>query len=324
MRKILITGITGQDGSYLADALLAKGCEVHGIIRPESIAQPSRQTNIRHLEGRITLHAGDITDQARLRAIIETVRPDDCYHLAASSFVNYSFEDEETVLRHNFNATHSLLFCLKELVPACRLYFAASSELFGNADTSPQNEQTRFNPRSMYGISKLAAYHLVQNFRKNHGMFACAGILYNHESPRRGFEFVTRKITSTVAKIHLGMENRLELGNLDARRDWGYAPEYVSAMQAMLARDTPDDFVIATGRLHSVREFLDIAFGAVGLNYTDYVHSNPKYFRADEGAPLCGDYGKAKKILGWEPRKPLAAIVEEMVQHDIALLKHTV
>jgi GDPmannose 4,6-dehydratase len=321
-RIALITGITGQDGSYLAELLLVKGYQVHVIVRREAIEDRThRLLNVTHLMDRIQVHVGSVDNHLSVYKIISAVRPDECYHLAASSFVSYSFDDEASVLSSNFNSTHYLLASLKEQAPNCRFYFAGSSEMFGNADLYPQNEKTRFNPRSIYGISKLAAYHLVRNYRQHYAMFACAGILYNHESPRRGFEFVTRKITSTVAKIHLGMTDRLELGNIDARRDWGFAPEYVEAMHRMLQHEKPDDYVIATGRLSSVRDFLDAAFSTVGLNYKDYVRINPEYFRPDEQVPLCGDASKALNILGWKPMTGVSQIAQAMVQHDIGLLK---
>ena len=225
-RIALITGITGQDGSYLAEALLQEGFKVHAVIRRETLeAGGQRLANIQHLLDKIILHVGAIDNHLSIYKIIAQVKPDECYHLAASSFVSYSFDDEASVFTSNFNSTHYLLASIKELVSGCRFYFAGSSEMFGNADVSPQNEQSRFNPRSIYGISKLSAYQLVRNYREQYGIFACAGILYNHESPRRGFEFVTRKISSTVAKIHLGHAQNIELGNIEAQRDWGYAPE---------------------------------------------------------------------------------------------------
>lgn len=322
MKRALITGINGQDGSYLAELLLSKSYEVHGIVRREAIEDPvHRLTNINHMLDRLRLHAGSVDNNLSVYRIVSQVRPDECYHLAAASFVSYSFDDEASVLSSNFNSTHYLLSSIKELAPDCRFYFAGSSEMFGEAARAPQDEATRFNPRSIYGISKLAAYHLVCNYRKHRNIFACAGILYNHESPRRGFEFVTRKITSMVAQIHLGLASRLELGNVDARRDWGYSPEYVFAMHAMLNHKEPDDYVVATGKLHSVRDFLEVAFGVVDLDYRKYLHINSEYFRPDETIPLHGDYSKVERVLGWRPTKGLAEIAREMVVADIAILE---
>lgn len=321
-KKALITGINGQDGSYLAELLLGKGYEVHGVARRDAIEDPAhRLVNIGHLLDRIRLHVGSVDNHLSIYRIVNQVRPEECYHLAAASFVSYSFDDEASVLASNFNSTHHLLSSIKELSPACRFYFAGSSEMFGSAEVHPQNESTRFNPRSIYGISKLAGYHLVCNYRRQHGLFACTGILYNHESPRRGFEFVTRKISSTVARIHLGLADRLELGNIDARRDWGYSPEYVQAMHTMLEHEKPDDYVIATGKLHSVREFLEAAFAVIGRDYRQYVHSSQEYFRPDEAVPLYGDFAKASRALGWRPVKALPEIAAEMVRADIALLQ---
>ncbi len=321
MATALITGVTGQDGSYLAELLLARGYEVHAIVRREAIEDADRRLeNIRHLTKSLHLHVASIDSHLSVYKIIGAVVPDECYHLAAASFVSYSFDDEASVLQSNFNATHFLLASLKELAPHCRFYFAGSSEMFGHAATSPQDESTEFNPRSIYGISKLATYHLVRNYRQNHGMFACAGILYNHESPRRGFEFVTRKITSAVARIHLGRAATIELGNIDARRDWGYAPDYVDAIHRILRHEAPDDFVIATSTLHSVRDVLERAFAVVGRDYRDHLRFNPEYFRPDEAVPLCGNYAKARRLLGWAPTRKLGDIVDEMVRRDIALL----
>jgi GDPmannose 4,6-dehydratase len=318
MKKALITGINGQDGSYLAELLLSKGYEVHGLVRREALEDPQhRLSNITHIIHDVKLHVGAIDNHLSIYKLITLVKPDECYHLASSSFVSYNFEDESSLVANNFTATHALLAGIKELVPKCRVYFAGSSEMFGNAKVSPQHELTPFNPRSVYGISKLAAFHLARNYREHHKLYIAAGILYNHESPRRGYQFVTRKITSTVAKIHLGMANRLELGNIDALRDWGYAPDYVIAMHAMLQQDIPEDFVIATGTLHSVRDFLNKAFSVVGLNYESYTHINSDHFRPGEEVPLCGDATKANLTLNWKPSRTLDQIVEEMVFSDI-------
>ncbi|WP_076590902.1 GDP-mannose 4,6-dehydratase [Herminiimonas arsenitoxidans] len=322
MKRALITGINGQDGSYLAELLLTLGYEVHGIVRREAIEDAShRLVNILHLIDKLKLHVGAVDNHLSIYKIVANVRPDECYHLAASSFVSYTFDDEASVLSNNFTATHALLASVKELSPHCRVYFAGSSEMFGNARFSPQNESTPFNPRSVYGISKLAAFHLARNYREHHKLFVAAGILYNHESPRRGYQFVTRKISTTVAKIHLGLADRLELGNIDALRDWGYAPDYVVAMHAMLQQEKPEDYVIATGVLHSVRDFLSEAFSVVGLDYEAYIHTNLDHFRPGEVVSLCGDSSKARHTLGWQPTKSFKQMVKEMVLTDIEHLE---
>jgi GDPmannose 4,6-dehydratase len=322
LKTVLITGINGQDGSYLSELLLSKGYEVHGIVRREAIEDPShRLRNLTHIIDKIKLHAGFVGNHLSVYKIINQVKPDECYHLAAASFVSYTFDDELSILANNFNSTHFLLASVKEVIPDCRFYFAGSSEMFGDADSSPQNENTRFNPRSIYGISKVSGHYLVKNYRRHHNIFACTGILYNHESPRRGYEFVTRKITSTVAKIYLSLEDKIELGNVEASRDWGYSPEYVDAMWRILNHDRPDDYVVATGQLHTVRDFLNIAFSVVGLKYENYLRINPTYFRPDEKVPLAGDYSKALSVLGWKPEKKFEDMIGEMVMSEIKLLK---
>jgi GDPmannose 4,6-dehydratase len=324
MRRALITGINGQDGSYLAELLLSRGYEVHGTVRREAMEDPAhRMVNIAALRDQVRLHVGGLESQLGIYKIVAAVRPDECYHLASSSFVSYSFEDESSIVANNFTATHSLLSSLKELAPGCRTYFAGSSEMFGHAKVSPQSEATPFNPRSVYGISKLAAFHLARNYREHHGMFVAAGILYNHESPRRGHQFVTRKITTAVAKIKRGLAHSLPLGNVEARRDWGYAPDYVLAMHAMLQKDAPGDYVVATGQTRSVRDFLQAAFQVAGLDYQRYVTVNQEYFRPSEPVPLCGDASLAARELGWAPSRKFEQIVEEMVQSDLALLQAT-
>lgn len=322
MKKVLITGINGQDGSYLAELLLSCGYEVHGIVRREAIEDAAhRLSNISHLCDKVKLHVGSVDNHLSIYKIVANIQPDECYHLAASSFVSYTFDDEASVVSNNFTATHALLASIKELAPNCRVYFAGSSEMFGDARVTPQNESTPFNPRSVYGISKLAAFHLARSYREHHKLFVAAGILYNHESPRRGFQFVTRKISATVAKIHLGHANYLELGNIDALRDWGYAPDYVVAMHAMLQQDIPEDFVIATGALHSVKEFLIRAFAVAGLDYKPYLRIKSEHFRQGEAVPLCGDASKARRLLGWRPTKTFEQVVEEMVLADIERLR---
>jgi GDPmannose 4,6-dehydratase len=317
-KKALITGINGQDGSYLAELLLQKGYEVHGVVRREATEDSeNRLVNIKHLLDKVHLHVGAIDNHLSIYKIVSLVNPDECYHLASSSFVSYSFEDESSVVANNFTATHALLASVKELAPNCRVYFAGSSEMFGDATATPQHELTPFNPRSVYGISKLAAFHLARNYREHHKLFVTAGILYNHESPRRGHKFVTRKICSTVAKIHLRMTDKLELGNIDAQRDWGYAPDYVAAMYSMLQLDSPEDFVISTGVLHTVKNFLQTAFSVVDLNYEDYTQINTDHFRPSEAVPLCGDASKARRLLNWQPTKSFETIIKEMVLSDI-------
>lgn len=324
MKRALITGVNGQDGSYLAELLLAKGYEVHGVVRRDALEDPvHRLVNIAGVRDDIRLHVGGLDNHLSIYKIVASVRPDECYHLASSSFVSYSFEEESSIVSNNFTATHSLLSSIMELVPDCRVYFAGSSEMFGDAGASPQNEVTPFNPRSVYGISKLAAFHLARNYREHHRMFVAAGILYNHESPRRGHQFVTRKISSTVAKIKLGRAQSLSLGNIDARRDWGYAPDYVKAMHAMLQRNAPGDYVVATGVTHSVKDFLRAAFSVVDLDFEGYVTVNPEYFRPSETVPLCGDAALARRELDWAPSKSFEEIVEEMVLADLQLLKRS-
>lgn len=322
MKKALITGITGQDGSYLAELLIANGYQVHGVVRREALEDPQhRLINISHILDKIKLHVGAIDNHLSIYKIISIVKPDECYHLASSSFVSYNFEDESSLLANNFTSTHALLAAIKDLAPNCRVYFAGSSEMFGDAKKSPQNESTPFNPRSVYGISKLAAFHLARNYREHHKLFVVAGILYNHESPRRGHQFVTRKVSSTVAKIHLGLADRIELGNIDALRDWGYAPDYVVAMHAMLQQERPEDFVVSTGLLHTVKDFLIEAFSVVGLKHEPYTYTNPDHFRPAETVTLCGDSSKAQKLLNWKPTMSFRQLVSEMVIADIARLK---
>ena len=320
-KKVLITGITGQDGSYLAELLLSKGYEVQGIVRRVAIEDPeNRLWRIKHLFDKIVLHSASLESFASIFNVVEKVKPDECYHLAAQSFVNYSFDDEFTTIHTNVNGTHNLLASIKQRAPKCRFYFATSSEMFGNVKVSPQNEDTPFHPRSPYGISKVAGYHLTTNYRESYGLYALSGILFNHESPRRSYEFVTRKITSTVAKIKLGLEKELKLGNLDAKRDWGYAKDYVRAMWLMLQQNEPEDFVIATGKTHSVRELIDIAFSHVGLKWANYVTVDEKFYRPAEIFELTGDFSKAKKILDWEPKISFEELICMMVDADVKRL----
>ncbi len=322
MKRALITGINGQDGSYLAELLLEKGYEVHGLVRTSATESlDSKISRVAHIKDRIHLHRGSLENHLQLYKMIQAIVPDECYHLAASSFVSYSFDDESSILTTNFNATHQLLATLKECAPKCRFYFAGSSEMFGDAPSGPQNENTPFNPRSIYGIAKLASYHLTRNYRDKYGTFVCTGILFNHESPRRGHAFVTRKITRAAAQIKLGMASTLPLGNLDAVRDWGYAPDYVRAMWLMLQQDTCEDYVIATGVTHSVRDFVRLAFEAVDLDYSKYVEFDQRFFRAGEKVPLCGNSAKAQTKLGWKSTKKLSEIIQEMVTSDLHELR---
>jgi GDPmannose 4,6-dehydratase len=273
---------------------------------------------IRHRLDDLELHSASLESYASIFKTLVKVCPDECYHLAAQSFVSYSFEDEFSTLNTNINGTHHMLAALKEAAPACRFYFAASSEMFGHVRETPQKELTPFHPRSAYGISKVAGFELTRNYREAYGMHATSGILYNHESPRRGFEFVTRKITSHVAKIKLGLEQQLALGNLEAKRDWGHARDYVQAMWLMLQEEEPDDYVIATGETYSVRDFAAAAFAHVGLDYRDHVVVDPQFYRPAEVHILLGDASKARARLGWEPSYSFLELVHEMVEEDLA------
>ena len=318
MKVALITGITGQDGSYLAELLLNKGYEVHGIVRRVALEDPMhRLWRIKHILERIILHPASLESYASIFNVVEKVKPDECYHLAAQSFVSYSFEDAFSTMNANINGTLFVLSALSEKAPGCKLYFAASSEMFGKVKETPQNEDTPFYPRSPYGISKVAGFDLTRNYRESYNLFACNGILFNHESPRRGFEFVTRKITSTVARIKLGIENELPLGNLEASRDWGFAGDYVEAMWLMLQQDEPDDYVIATSETHTVEEFVEHAFGHAGLDWKDYVVIDERFYRPADVHLLKGDYSKGKAKLGWEPTAKFGEIVKMMVDADL-------
>ena len=320
MKKAFITGITGQDGSYLAELLLEKGYEVYGFVRRVALEDTKhRLGRILHLLDRVEIIAGSLESYPSIYKAISVVKPDEVYHLAAQSYVSYSFEDEFSTLQSNISGTHFILSALKDIVPKARFYFAASSEMFGKAREVPQNEMTPFHPRSAYGISKVAGFHLAQNYREAYDIFACNGILYNHESPRRGFEFVSRKITSHVALIKHGLSDRLELGNLNAKRDWGHAKDYVRAMWLMLQQDKPEDYVVCTEKTHSVREFCEKAFSLVNLNYEDYVRINPNFYRPSEVDILIGDCTKAKNELAWEHTVGFDELIEDMVKNDLDL-----
>ena len=324
MKRALITGITGQDGSYLAELLLGKGYQVHGVVLRSEIEDPGR--SLARLAGfidQLTLHVGSIESYPSLQGIMEKVDPHECYHLAASSFVSYSFDEEFAIFDTNINGTHNVLSALKNSAPQCRFYFAGSSELFGRAKTSPQNEDTPFNPRSAYGITKTTGYYLTSNYRENYGIFACTGIAYNHESPRRGFEYVTRKISRGVAQIKLGVMDKLALGNLDAVRDWGYAPDYVRAMWLMLQQPDPRDYVIATGEGHTIREFCELAFARLDLDYRDHVVFDEKFYRPVESVLLIGDSSRAQAELNWKPTVHFEELVRLMVDGDYEKIKES-
>ena len=318
MKKALITGITGQDGSFLAEFLLEKGYEVHGIVRRVAFEDPEhRLWRLKSVLDKIHLHAGSLESYASIFNVVEKVQPDECYHLAAQSFVAYSFEDAFSTINTNINGTLSVLSAITKRVPECKVYFAGSSEMFGLVKEVPQTENTPFHPRSPYGISKVAGFDLTRNYREAYNLFACNGILFNHESPRRGYEFVTRKITNIVAKIKMGYTNKLRLGNLEAKRDWGYAGDYVKAMWLMMQHSEPDDYVVATGEAHSVKELLEISFSYVGLKWQDHVIIDEKFYRPAEVHQLTGDYSKANKILGWSPTVKFHELIEMMVEADI-------
>src|SRR5687767_8822800 len=317
-KRALITGITGQDGSYLAEHLLELGYEVHGLVRRVALEDPTRRfTRLEHLIERVTLHAASLESYPSIFNVFSRHKFDECYHLAAQSFVAESFADGFSTLNTNINGTHYVLAALRELQPECRFYFAGSSEMFGKVRETPQTETTPFHPRSPYGISKVAGFDLTRNYREAYDMFCVSGILFNHESSRRGYEFVTRKITSTVARIKLGLATELRLGNLEARRDWGHAIDYVRAMHLMLQQPAPDDYVIATGETHSVRDFCELAFGEVGLDYREYVKIDERFIRPAEVDLLIGDYTKAKRELGWQPKYSFRELVTEMVRADL-------
>jgi GDPmannose 4,6-dehydratase len=316
-KRALITGITGQDGSYLAELLVAKGYEVHGIVRRVALEDPdNRLVRLRAIRPHVTLHPASLESYASVYEVVEKVRPDECYHLAAQSFVGYSFDDEFSTLNTNINGTHYVLSAVRKLAPRCRFYFAGSSEMFGMAEEVPQRENTRFHPRSSYGISKVAGFELTRNYREAYGLHASTGLLFNHESPRRGFEFVTRKITSGVARILAGKSTELRLGNLEAKRDWGHAREYVQAMWLMLQQAAPDDYVVATGQTHTVGSFVELAFEYARLEWRKYVVIDPALYRPAEVNLLLGDASKARSVLGWTHRVSFPELVREMVECD--------
>jgi GDPmannose 4,6-dehydratase len=317
-KKALITGITGQDGSYLADLLLEKGCEVHGMVRRSSVEKFDR---IAHLRDRVKLHQADLLDQLSIVNLVDEVRPEEVYNLAAQSFVPTSWK--QPLLTGEFTAlgVTRVLEAIKLIDKNIRFYQASSSEMFGKVKQSPQNEQTPFSPRSPYGVAKVYGHFITVNYRESYGIFAASGILFNHESPRRGLEFVTRKVSHAVARIKLGMQDKLVLGNLDAERDWGFAGDYVRAMWLMLQQDEPQDFVVGTGKCHTVRQLCEAAFSHAGLDWQKHVETDPEFVRPAEVDHLRADPGKAREILGWEPQVSFEKLVQMMVDADLELLK---
>ena len=322
MAKVaLITGITGQDGSYLAELLLAKGYKVHGIVRRVALEDEThRLWRIRNILNDLTLHSASLESYASLFKIVQKVKPDEVYHLGAQSYVVYSFEDEFSTLNCNINGTHHILSAVKEFSKNLKFYFAGSSEMFGKAAQTPQDENTPFHPRSAYAISKTAGYHLTRNYREAYKLHASIGILFNHESPRRGYEFVSRKISFAVAKIKKGLQKKLKLGNLKSRRDWGHAQDYVKAMWSMVQQETPGDYVVGTGIRHSVEDFAKKAFAHVGLNYKDYVVIDKNLLRPAEVDSLLANYSKAKKILKWEPKVSFDNLIIGMIESDLEFI----
>jgi GDPmannose 4,6-dehydratase len=321
MKRALITGITGQDGSYLSEYLLGLGYEVHGLVRRVALEQPEhRLGRLANCLDKIKIHAANLDSYASIFSVFSRERFDECYHLAAQSFVAESFADGFSTMATNINGTHYILSAIRELQPNCKFYFAGSSEMFGKVHETPQREITPFHPRSPYGISKVSGFYLSMNYREAYGMFCCNGILFNHESPRRGFEFVTRKITYGVARIKMGLASELPLGNLEAKRDWGHARDYVRAMHLMLQQPVPDDYVVASGEAHSVREFCELAFAEAGLDYLDFVKRDESVFRPAEVDLLKGDPSKARGVLGWEPDFNFRELVKEMVHSDLELV----
>ena len=317
-KRALITGVTGQDGSYLADLLLEKGYEVHGMVRRASTEKFDR---LEHIRDRVTLHQGDLLDQRSLVDTLRAARPDEIYNLAAMSYVAVSWVQPTLTAEFTGVGVTRLLEAVREACPDARFYQASSSEMFGKVRETPQTETTPFYPRSPYGVAKAYGHFITVNYRESYDMHLCSGILFNHESPRRGLEFVTRKITWHAAAIKLGKRDELRLGNLDAKRDWGYAKDYVEAMWLILQQETPEDFVIATGETHTVRRCVEIAFDRLGLDWEKYVKIDPAFLRPAEVDLLVGDPGKAKRVLGWEPRTSFEELITLMVDADLELLQ---
>lgn len=321
-KKALITGITGQDGSYLSEFLLKKGYSVHGMVRRVAAEDKShRFWRLRNFLDKITIHAGSLESYASIINIITKIKPDEIYHLGAQSYIDYAFKDEFSTINTNINGTHFLLSAIKEFSPKTKFYFAGTSEMFGKVREIPQTEKTPFYPRSVYGISKVAGFDLTRNYREAYNLFCCSGILFNHESPRRGFEFVTRKITHSVARIKFGLQKDLRLGNMNAKRDWGHAKDHVEAMWLMLNQKEPRDYVVSTGKHYTVRDFAKLAFELVDLDYRKYVKVDKKFYRPTEVDSLLGDCRKAKRELKWKPKYDFQKLVEDMVQADLEFVE---
>ena len=321
-KTALVTGITGQDGSYLSELLLSKGYKVHGLVRRVALEDKShRLWRLRHILNKVNLHAASLESYASIVKLIQRLKPKEIYHLGAQSYIDYAFKDEFSTLNTNINGTHYILSAIKEFSPKTKFYFAASSEMYGKVQEIPQTEKTPFYPRSTYGISKVAGFDLTRNYREAYNLFCSSGILFNHESPRRGFEFVTRKITHAVARIKFGLQKDLKLGNMDAKRDWGHAKDYVYAMWLMLQQKEPDDFVICTGKQYSVRQFTKLAFELVDLDYKKYVKIDKNLNRPAHVQTLVGKCTKAKKKLKWKSNFTFKALVKDMVEKDLKFVE---
>lgn len=321
MKRVFITGPTGQDGSYLVDLLLEKGYEVHGLVRQSTQFTPDRWGHLRNamIHGQLQVHHGDLTDATGMRTLIETIQPDEVYNLAAQSHVGLSFDQPINTVGVTAMGPLNLLEAIRRSGSKTRFYQASSSEMFGKVQETPQSECTPFYPRSPYGCAKVFGHYITQNYREAYGIYACSGILFNHESERRGENFVTRKITRAIGRIKVGIQKELVLGNTDTKRDWGYAPDYVEAMWKMLQQEKPEDYVIGTGEQHSVQEFIDIAFAHAGLNPKDFVRQDPRFMRPSEVDTLCANAQKAHGSLCWQPRVRFNELVERMVNYDINL-----
>lgn len=317
MKKALITGISGQDGSYLAEFLLSKNYQIFGALNKDS----KNLQNIEHLVNKIELVEYALNDSKITEDLIKKIQPDDCYHLAGSSFVDYSKDNQDSILNNNVNSTNFLLESIKNNASNCRFFLAGSSEMFGLSNESPQNENSIFNPQNIYGISKLKAFDLVKNYRQNYKIFSCCGILYNHESPRRNPIFLTRKISQSVARIHLKIDDKIELGDIESARDFGYAKDYVEAMFLMLQNSQATDYIISSGNVYKIKDIIKIAFDYVNLDYKNFIKINPKFIRPSPQMQLFGDNSKIKKELNWQPQTDIKKIIYEMIENDIVLIK---